>query len=162
MIKKINVLFLLTLFFCLSVKSQDNIKNYVSFLSVEEPPIYPGCEGDKTELKDCFNKKVQKVLVKNFDSDILFDLNLKPGRHKAYIVFTVNTIGKIENIKVKASHKAIKNECIRAVKRIPKMFPGLSKSKKVRVQYITPLFLSVGETYKQRKKRSKQEKKRRN
>lgn len=38
----------------------------VPFAVIEKVPIFPGCKGNNTELKACFQKKMQDHLLRNF------------------------------------------------------------------------------------------------
>ncbi|QOD60441.1 hypothetical protein H9I45_13995 [Polaribacter haliotis] len=126
------------------IEDQDTITNEpTSFLIIEEVPIYPGCEGSKRNLKDCFSKKVQEHFIEHFDADLPNKLGLSSGRKKVLITFKIDKLGDIVNIGARAPHVKIKEEAIRVLKLMPKMLPGKQEGKPVSVSYSIPFSIIV-------------------
>ena len=48
------------------VEEVEEVIEDVPFTIIEDVPVFPGCKGNKTELKACFNKKMQKHFQKKF------------------------------------------------------------------------------------------------
>ncbi|MCL7753638.1 energy transducer TonB [Polaribacter sp. Z022] len=115
----------------------------VPFLIIENVPVFPGCSGSKTELRDCFSKKVQYHFSRKFNADLPNKLGLSAGRKRVLINFTIKRTGFVEDIVVRAPHPAIKNEVIRVMELLPKMKPGTQRGKNVNVKYGIPFTLIV-------------------
>lgn len=112
----------------------------VNFLAIDQAPTFPGCdEGDK----DCFNTKIQKHFIKNFNKDLPNQLGLSSGRKRVFIGFKINSKGDVVDIKARAPHPEIENEVIRVMNNLPKMIPGENKEEKVAVNYNIPFVIEV-------------------
>lgn len=112
----------------------------VPFRIVETPPTYPGCDdGDKK----CFNKNLQKHVAQNFDSQLPNKLKLSSGKKRIIMQFKINKEGKVGDIKVKAPHKALENECTRVLEMLPDMKPGKQRGKDITVKYTLPMRIDV-------------------
>ena len=115
----------------------------VPFTIIEDVPVFPGCKGNKAELKKCFNKKMQKHFAKKFDSDLPNELGLSPGRKKIIMLFKIDRTGNIVGIRAKAPHPKLQKEAIRIIKLLPKMKPGRQRGKPVGVKYTLPMRIDV-------------------
>ena len=115
----------------------------VSFAIIEDVPIFPGCKGNKRQLKECFSKRIQQHFANKFDADLPNRLGLSPGRKRVFIGFKINFEGIVTDIKVKAPHKEIKEEVISVMKKLPKMIPGKQAGKPVGVYYSIPFTMIV-------------------
>lgn len=120
------------------VVEEENVED-VPFAIIEEVPIYPGCEGDKRNRKDCFSNKVKGFLEGQLNIHLVNSLNLSPGSKKIYTTFTLNKHGNIENIKVRAPHIEIANEVVRVINLLPQMTPGKQRGRPVNVKYTLPI-----------------------
>lgn len=121
----------------------EEIVNDVSFMVIEEVPVYPGCVGTKQDLKLCFSQKVQKHFIRNFNADLPNQLGLSTGRKRVLIGFLISKTGEVKNILAKAPHPKIKEEVIRVMKLLPKMKAGKQRGKTVGVKYNIPFTLIV-------------------
>lgn len=110
---------------------------------VENVPVFPGCKGTNKELKDCFNKKMQKHFQKKFNSDLPNQLGLSPGRKRVLMLFKIDKQGNIIDIITKAPHPKLDKEAERIIKLLPKMKPGMQQGKAVRVKYTLPMRIDV-------------------
>jgi protein TonB len=115
----------------------------VPFTIIEDVPVFPGCKGNKKELKACFNKKMQKHFARKFNSDLPNDLGMTPGKKRIIMLFKINKVGDIVDIRAKAPHPKLQKEAIRIVKLLPKMKPGRQRGKAVGVKYALPMTIEV-------------------
>lgn len=129
---------------------------------LSEVPVHRKCRKYRTneEKKICFNKQMKKLMARHFNLDPscvekkkVFDkkrgrsikkcISLPPGKERVYLHFKINKQGKIESIKVDASHPAIKREAIRVAKKIKRMTPAKIDGKPVKVGYTLPFSFNV-------------------
>ena len=106
------------------VEESEEVIEDVSFMIIEDVPVFPGCKGDKTALKSCFSKMVQKHFSRKFDADLPNELGLDAGRKKVFIGFKIDRNGNVVNIQARAPHPKIKKEVVKVMKMLPKMKPG--------------------------------------
>lgn len=109
----------------------------VPFNIVEKVPVFPGCEGENQELKDCFNAKMNDFLTQNFNLEIAEELNLT-GKNKISSFFKIDENGNITNIRIRASSVTLGEEMMRVIKLLPKFQPALQRGKPVKVPYFMP------------------------
>ncbi|WP_435413986.1 energy transducer TonB [Polaribacter aestuariivivens] len=115
----------------------------VSFMIIEDVPVFPGCSGNKQELKDCFSRMVQKHFTRKFDAELPNELGLSSGKKKVFIGFKIDRNGNIVDVNARAPHPKIKDEVIKVMKLLPKMKPGKQRGKPVGVKYSIPFTLLV-------------------
>lgn len=115
----------------------------VSFTIIEDVPVFPGCYGSKSELKNCFNKMIQVHFTTFFNADLPNNLGLSKGKKKVFIGFLINTKGTVDNILVRAPHPKLKEEVTRVMKLLPIIKPGTQRGKNVNVKYSIPFTLVV-------------------
>jgi periplasmic protein TonB len=121
----------------------EEIVEDVPFAVIEEVPIFPGCQGEKEELRNCFSEKISEHIHKNFDVSLASDLNLSAGKKRIFTVFTINQKGEIKDIKVKAPHPRLEKEGFRVVNSLPKFTPGKQRGVPVKVKYAMPITFEV-------------------
>lgn len=127
----------------IEVAEAEEVIEDVSFMIIEDVPVFPGCKGSKAELKACFSKMVQKHFSRKFDADLPNELGLSPGRKRVFIGFKIDRTGKIVNIQARAPHPKIKSEVISVMNQLPTMKPGRQRGKPVGVKYSIPFTLIV-------------------
>lgn len=115
----------------------------VSFMIIEDVPVFPGCKGNKAALKKCFSQKVQKHFSRKFDAELPNELGLPSGRKRVFIGFKIDKNGNVVNIQARAPHPKIKKEVIKVMKLLPKMKPGRQRGVAVGVKYSIPFTLIV-------------------
>jgi protein TonB len=125
------------------VEEVEEVIEDVPFTIIEDVPVFPGCKGSKAELKDCFNKKMQKHFGKKFNSDLPNELGLSPGRKRIIMLFKIDKTGNIVDIRAKAPHPRLQKEAVRIIKLLPKMTPGKQRGKPVGVKYTLPMRIEV-------------------
>jgi outer membrane biosynthesis protein TonB len=122
-----------------TVATNNTVNTVQSFERVEVPPTYPGCTGDATQKKACFNQKVRAALGSKFDPSVASDLNLASGVQKIMINFTVDKFGNVTNIRAKGSHPKLEAEAVKATKSLPKMTAARQNGAPVDVVYNVPI-----------------------
>ena len=125
------------------VEEVEEVIEDVSFMIIEDVPVFPGCKGNKDQLKKCFSKKVQKHFSRKFDADLPNELGLSAGRKRVFIGFKIDKTGNIVNVDARAPHPKIKSEVIKVMKQLPRMKPGKQRGKPVGVKYSIPFTLIV-------------------
>ena len=121
----------------ISTFAQDNSKKKhedVTFASVQNPVIFPGCEKDADKRK-CFSTSISKYVGNNFRRP----KDLKDGQIKMLALFTINYEGKITNIHVRAKHKVLREELKRVIESLPTMIPASQNNKKVNIMFQMPI-----------------------
>ncbi len=116
----------------------------VPFAVIENVPIYPGCEKKKnnTERRNCMSEKVEKFVVKKFDTDLAEELGLE-GRQRISVEFKIDRNGNVVNVRARAPHPKLEAEAIKVIKSLPKMIPGKQRGKPVGVLYSLPILFQV-------------------
>lgn len=115
----------------------------VSFMIIEDVPVFPGCSGNKDDLKNCFSSMVQKHFSRKFDAELPNELGLASGRKKVFIGFKIDKNGNIVDVQARGPHPKIEAEVIKVMKQLPKMKPGRQRGKPVGVKYSIPFTLVV-------------------
>lgn len=116
----------------------------VPFASIQEVPIYPGCEKFKTneERKQCMSAKITDFVNKKFDTSLGNELGLT-GVNRVYVRFTIDKTGKIVNVQARSSHPRLTREGERVVSKLPDMKPGKQRDRPVGVIYTLPITFQV-------------------
>ena len=122
---------------------EEEVLKDIPFAIIEQAPIYPGCKGNKEELKKCLQDKINKHVLKHFRTEIAQDLSLTAGKKKVYVQFKIDKTGEIVDIRARGPHARLEKEAIRVVELLPKMTPGKQRTKPVRVSYTLPVTLEV-------------------
>ena len=113
--------------------------NYVSFNVVQEPPIYPGCQGKPDALKKCFTRALQTHMAKNFNVELINNPVYNSVNKKMFILFVVDTKGIVKEIEVKrAPNERMVEESKRVINLLPKMTAARVNGKSVAMRYVLP------------------------
>lgn len=136
---RVFICFLFLLSFGVS-NAQDNEKdNYVSFNAIQEPPIYPGCQGKPDALKKCFTRAMQMHMAKNFNAELINNPAYNSVNKKMFILFVVDKEGNVKDIEVKrAPHERLVEESKRVISLLPKMTSARVNGKSVAMKYVLP------------------------
>ena len=122
----------------------EEIVEDIPFSSVQEVPVYPGCENmTNEEKKACFNKSMQNFVTTEFDSNLAKSLGLEADVKRIYVLFKIDTDGNVIDIRARAPHKDLEKEAIRTIQNLPQMQPGKSEGKAVGVKYSLPIVFKV-------------------
>ena len=108
----------------------------VPFAVVDEVPVFPGCENAE-DKRECFNEMMQKHIMKNFNYPKEAQDRGIQGR--VAVMFTIDEEGNITNIRKRGPDKLLEDEVDRIISKLPKMTPGKSKGKTVRVPFSIPI-----------------------
>lgn len=111
---------------------------------VEKVPVFPGCETleSNQEKVECMNEKMRNIIQQKFNPYLAEELGLK-GTNIIQVVFVINKKGEIDNLRIRAPKKALKNETERVLGYFPKMLPGIQNGKNVDVMYSLPIVIKV-------------------
>ena len=116
----------------------------VAFAVIEDVPVFPGCEGlSKQATKECFQKKMQKHVIDNFNyPQTALELGLQ-GR--VSVVFVIDAKGNTTNIRSRGPDKILETEAERIISKLPQMKPGKQRGKPVKVAYAVPIFFKLAQ-----------------
>jgi len=134
----------------------DHKPERIPFSGPEVGIVYSGCKGAKTneERQLCMGKKISEFVAKNFNTKVGKKLDLK-GIQRIYVVFKVNTIGKVIDIRSRAPHPDLEKEAIRVVRRLPRMQPALIENTPINVTYTLPIVFNMDDKKPKERKRRK-------
>ncbi|WP_420398752.1 energy transducer TonB [Flagellimonas sp.] len=108
----------------------------VSFIIVEDAPIFPGCENAEDQ-KACFQEMMIKHVKRNFRyPDIAQEMRLQ-GR--VNVVFTIQKDGSIGDVRMRGPHEVLKTEASRIISKLPQMTPGKQRGTPVKVPFSIPI-----------------------
>jgi protein TonB len=117
------------------VEVDDDIE--VPFAVIEKVPQFPGCTGNNTELRACFQKKMQEHLQKHFKyPEAATELNIQ-GR--VFVFFLIDKYGKVTKIKSRGPSQILETEAERIIGLLPEMTPGKQRNRNVGVPYSIPI-----------------------
>ena len=113
----------------------------IPFAVIEDVPIFPGCESEKskgaTAVRACFNEMMQKHIRRNFRyPEIAQEIGVQ-GR--VNVMFTIKKDGSIGNIRYRGPDKNLEAEALRIIEKLPKMIPGKQRGRPVRVPFSIPI-----------------------
>jgi protein TonB len=128
----------------LHILDEDPIIEDVPYTTIQNAPVFKGCEGlSKTENKVCFDKKMKLFVQRNFNAGLANELGLNAGKYKIQTQFLIDEKGNVIDIKIRAPHKLLEKETERLVKKLPKFTPGQQQNRFVRVRYALPISFRV-------------------
>jgi len=111
---------------------------------VSKIPVFAGCENlSKTESRKCFDKKMNRLVKRYFNTDLANELGLKSGKNKILTQFVIDKEGKVTDVKIRAPHARLKKETQRIINKIPVFTPGEKNGKTVNVRYTLPINFQV-------------------
>ncbi|GGE24278.1 energy transducer TonB [Psychroflexus planctonicus] len=116
----------------------------VPFSSIQDVPIFPGCEKEKTneDRRNCMSKKIQNFVNKKFDTSLGSELGLS-GVNRVYVRFKIDKTGKVVDVQARSSHPRLTREGERVVGQLPSMKPGKQRGRAVGVIYTLPITFQV-------------------
>ena len=115
----------------------------MAFAIIEDVPVYPGCKGNKQQLRDCLSQEIDKFVKRKFNADLAGDLGLSPGKKRIFVMFKIDKNGNVTNVQARAPHARLQKEAIRVVSALPKMTPGKQRGRAVGVKYSLPITFNV-------------------
>lgn len=125
-------------------KVVEEIIEDVPFAVIENVPIYPGCENERTNdaKKTCMSSKIAAFINKKFNTMLAEDLGLN-GRQRISVQFKIDTDGKVVDVRARAPHPRLEKEAVDVVKSLPNMTPGKQRGKPVGVLYSLPIVFDI-------------------
>lgn len=116
----------------------------VPFAVIENVPVYPGCENQKTNeaKRACMSEKVATFINRKFDKDLAADLGLS-GRQRIMVQFKIDHNGKVVDVRARAPHPRLEREAVSVVQSLPDMTPGKQRGKPVSVLYSLPIIFDI-------------------
>ncbi len=116
----------------------------VPFAIIENVPVYPGCENEKTnaDRKKCMQEKITRFVRKEFDTGIANEVGLT-GRQTISVQFKIDQKGNVTGIQSRAKDPKLQTEAARVINKLPKMTPGKQRGKPVGVIYGLPIIFEV-------------------
>ena len=127
----------------IEVEEEEEVMEDVPFAIIEDVPVFPGCKGNKAELRACLQEKITKHVNRKFNADLASDLGLSPGVKRIFVMFKIDKTGNIVDVMARAPHKRLQQEAIRVVNLLPKMTPGKQRGRPVGVKYSLPIAFKV-------------------
>ncbi|WP_034043888.1 energy transducer TonB [Wocania ichthyoenteri] len=114
----------------------------VPFAAIEDVPVFPGCEGEpRNKMKDCFQKKIQEHVVKNFRyPELATEMGIQ-GR--VSVIFVIDSKGFTTKVRSRGPDKILEKEAERIISLLPKMTPGKQRGRSVKVSYAVPIFFKL-------------------
>lgn len=103
----------------------------VPFAVIENVPVYPGCEGEKSNdaKKRCMSSKISEFINKKFDTNLASDLGLE-GRQRIAVQFKIDKSGRVVDVRARAPHPRLEREAMDVVQSLPNMTPGKQRDRK--------------------------------
>lgn len=112
----------------------------LNFAVVENKPVFPGCEKEKTEEAkfQCFQLSLMKFINSNVDYP---EMSRQMGvQGRVFISFVVEKDGKISNVEVaRGVDKMLDKSAVDVVKKLPKLKPAKQSGRAVRMSYTVPI-----------------------
>ncbi|MCC5916051.1 MAG: energy transducer TonB [Cryomorphaceae bacterium] len=116
----------------------------LNFPVVENKPIFPGCENEKTEKDraDCFQRMMQRHVGNNFKYP---EISKSIGNQGTVTVsFIINKDGSISDIEVlRGVDDAIDAESRRVISKLPMMQPAKQRGNPVRMSFKMPIRATI-------------------
>ncbi len=100
-------------------------------------PIWPKCDKSRQEPTNCFDSKLRRHILENFEYPEVAINEALSGT--VTVEFIINKKGKVEVIEVAGAHRYLQREAIRIIRSIPKMEPGKWGNKPIAIAYTVPI-----------------------
>lgn len=90
-----------------------------------------------------FNNQISKYINDRFDLKTAINLGLV-GKHKIHTQFTIDTLGNVKNIKIRAPHITLENETRTIINKLPQFIPAKNiNNKSIPVKYVFPIIFNI-------------------
>ena len=117
-------------------------QNDVPYAMVDQAPVYPGCENAE-DAKKCLTEKIMALIGTEYNTALVNDLGLEPGKKRIYVRFIIDKNGNITDVRVRGPHEKLEQEALRVIGKLPRMQPGKLNGKAVNVKYTVPITLNI-------------------
>ncbi len=116
----------------------------VPFSVIENVPVFPGCENQKTNdaKRQCMSDRISEFVNKKFNTELAGELGLS-GKQRINVMFKIDKSGEITSVMARAPHPGLEKEAKRVIGLLPKMLPGKQRGKAVTVPYSLPILFQV-------------------
>ena len=114
------------------------------WFSVDEKPNFMDAPDHllQKDVEPYFRQRLSSIVKQNFDESIAAKLGLT-GRQRIYVQFKINTLGILENVKVRSPHLKLEEEARRVLTLFPKFKPAKYKEHPVDLIFNLPITLVV-------------------
>src|SRR5690606_10618342 len=119
--------------------AKEDIPDQIPFVLIENAPVFPGCENEKTEegKRECFQEMMQNHIRKNFRyPELAQEMGIQG---KVNVIFVIQKDGSIGNVQMRGPDKNLEAEAARIISKLPKMVPGKQRGTAVKVPYSIPI-----------------------
>jgi len=120
-----------------------NEQVFIPLSDVNRMPVFPNCDGNNSELKECFIENIQEHFDNTFNTKLMQTLGLPKGETRIYIKLLLNKTGRFVAPKVRAPNPVIEREVEMIVGLLPELEPGIHKGEFVNISYTFPYFFKV-------------------
>lgn len=107
---------------------------------IKDIPTYKGCE-EKTN--DCTLNKIREHVSRNFDTDIIEELNIS-GRKRISTIIKFDEKGNVFEVVTSNLEPLLEEEVNRVLMDLPQMIPAKKNGKAIASQLLLPITLSDG------------------
>ena len=115
-----------------------NKDSNVSFNTVGEVPVFPGCEElSEAKKRVCFQEQMNKHVSKNFRYPEIAQQFGVQGR--VFVQFLIGVDGNVTGIRTRGPDNNLEKEAKRIISLLPKIKPGKSNGIRVRVPFSMPI-----------------------
>ncbi|SDG90477.1 M56 family metallopeptidase [Winogradskyella thalassocola] len=122
----------------------------IPFSEVEIAPIHPDCKSisNDAEQKDCLASAINKLVGKNFDTNLANSLGLAAGQKRIYAQFIIDKTGHVTSITARGPHPKLETETIRVLNLLPNFTPAKKGGEDVAVSYALPIVFQIHDSKK--------------
>src|SRR5690606_35511035 len=111
---------------------------------VETPPEFKDMPSGLSiqEKRDYFSDKIGDFVKSNFNMENTTNIGLK-GRQRIYVQFTIDSLGYVDDVKVRAPHPKIEEDVKQIITFLPQFIPANQDGKNVAVIYSLPIIFDA-------------------
>ncbi|NJW51627.1 hypothetical protein [Salinimicrobium oceani] len=112
---------------------------------VDTPPIARGCdpEADNAQLKACFTRIVSEQIVNKLNFSYIRKQDLKPGQYTVRTFFSIDSKGRVRDVRAEFPNQKIAKHFVRAVKSIATVEPAYLDGEPVKIFYTMPFKFGI-------------------
>jgi protein TonB len=115
-----------------------NTRAVFNLHSVQELPVFPGCEGvAQEEQTACFNQMMRRHVQRYFRYPDLAVQLQQEGR--VYVEFIIDETGQATHFRLRGPSGLLEQEAVRILEKLPRMQPGKIRGLPVPVRYSMPI-----------------------
>jgi len=125
-------------------RPKEEEKDIVFGLIIETPPQFKNAKtGSIEETKKIFSDSIAKFVNSKFDIEKTKKLGLSVGKQRIWAQFTIDSMGNVRDINVRARHKKLEQHTVEILKQLPQFVPGKQRNKAVNVKYTMPIVFII-------------------